>query len=117
MCDGFVPGLVSQPLPPLQTSEYIGVCVCVCVCVCASVCVQDVRVRAGGDLQDPAGLRGAEAARLGRGAPQPTNPVARDARGGRRHADLGAVLGAQHAQPELRVHQLAPQQRERVAAQ
>lgn len=77
-----------------------------------AVWLQDVHLCAGCDLQDQAGLRGPEAVRLGCSQAQPQDAVARHSRGGGRADDLGAVLGAQHSQPELRVDQLTPQQRE-----
>lgn len=76
---------------------------------------QDVCLCAGCDLKDPAGLWSAEAVWLGCSQTQSQDAVACHSRRDRCTADLWTVLSAKHTQFELWVHQLAPQQRERVS--
>lgn len=76
---------------------------------------QDVSLCAGCHLQDQAGLSGAEAVWLGFGPTQSQDAVARHSRRGRCPADRRTLLSTEHAQSELRIHELAPQQRERVS--
>ena len=76
---------------------------------------QDLCLRAGCDLQDPAGLRSAEAVWLGCSQTQSQDAVACHSRRDRCTADLWTVLSAKHTQFKLWIHQLAPQQWERVS--
>lgn len=78
-------------------------------------CPQDMCVCAGCDHQDQAGLWGTKTVRLGCSQTQSQDAVARHSRRSGHAADLWTFFSTEHAQSKLGVHQLPPQQRERVS--
>lgn len=87
-----------------------------CICILTVTwCPQDMCVCAGCDHQDQAGLWGAKTVRLGCSQAQSQDAVARHSRRSGHAADLWTFFSTEHAQSKLRVHQLPPQQRERVS--
>lgn len=87
-----------------------------CICILTVTwSPQDMCVCAGCDHQDQAGLWGAKTVRLGCSQTQSQDAVARHSRRSGHAADLWTFFSTEHAQSKLGVHQLPPQQRERVS--